>query len=178
MTLRAVSNPLALSALLTNASAASRCAAVSSWSPRPWRMRNGCTLDHERHTSLWILNETRRCCRKSSVARKSRAARNMGSSDTPVLRTGNSPGRTIPSAVMPRNSSPSDSRARTSMRCRNSEYFGGGSYAGIGRRRRSGGCWRAGAGLSEARNRDSCQPNYLDPDVFRMAPAPTSARPA
>src|SRR5262249_58727843 len=70
----------------------------------------------------------------------------MGSSDTPVLRTGNSPGQTIPSAVMPRNSSPSDSRARTSMRCRNSEYFGGGSYAGIGRRRRSGGWWGGGGG--------------------------------
>src|SRR5260221_11349096 len=70
----------------------------------------------------------------------------MGSSDTPVLRTGNSPGRTIPSAVMPRNSSRSDSRARTSMRCRNSEYFGGGSYAGIGRRRRRGGGLRGGRG--------------------------------
>ena len=97
----------------------------------------------------WTMNAMHRseyleqnclCCRGSSVARKSRAARKIGSSDTPVLRTGNSPCRTIPSAVMPLNSHHPAILLPAQACAGGIQILGGGlGWAAMGGRRRRGG---------------------------------------
>jgi len=128
ITLRAVSNPLALSALLTNARAAWRCREQARRGPR---------VPHQERMPHWTTNASLAlhierdltCWRASSIARKSRAARKWVRA-IPRSSHGEQSRPDDPSAVMPLIPHQRFPRAGKHA-LQESEYFGGGSQAGV-----------------------------------------------